>query len=84
MPDKSIEVIIADFCQRVSYDFYDMIEGYPPYMRAIALAAVRACIESQLAVMPPEIRALCDEAVQKMTVTVLPKELDPRKFEQED
>lgn len=76
---KVVEEICQQLSQDVSYKLGDMIESYPREFRPVVIAAVSACIRSQLTTMPDSDRQIYENVLAGMQVVSIPRSMDPRK-----
>lgn len=76
---KAVEEICAQLAQDVSYKLGDMIESYPREFRPVVIAAVSACIRSQLTTMPDSDRQIYENVLAGIVVMSIPRSMDPRK-----
>ena len=51
---ESIEYMLEEFSQVVSYQFADLVMSYPETLRLMALAVMQNCIAAQLQIAPRE------------------------------
>ena len=77
---ESIEYMLEEFSQTVSYQFGDLVMSYPEALRSMALAVMQNCITAQLQIAPKAERELFDILRERMTITMMPASMDPRKF----
>lgn len=80
MDDKTLQLIINRFAQDVSYKFSDLVLSYPPATRAVVLAVAQSCITADLGSLPKSEKELFEIAKNKMIITTIPPQLDPRKY----
>lgn len=77
--EEAIERLCSQVSQDVSYKLYDMMMGYPDFLRPLAMVTVQACITSSREIMSESTRELFDTALSKMSVVTIPPAMDPRK-----
>lgn len=80
MDYKTLQVIINQVSQDVSYKFGDLILSYPPALRAVVLALAQSCITAELGTMSKSGKELFEIAKNKMIIMTIPQEMDPRKY----
>ena len=79
MTDEQFDKMLAEVCQKVSFDFGDLMDRYPRALLPIALAVVSSCIAAQVAILPKMHRMAYEKMMKECAILTLPPEFDPRK-----
>ena len=79
MTDDQFDKMLAEFGQKVSFDFGDMVSRYPRVLLPIALAVVSCCIAAQVATLPKTHQMAYEKMKKECEILTLPPEFDPRK-----
>ncbi len=83
MIEELAHKMINDVQQDVTYKLQDLIEGYSPIKKIIAIAAIKSNIDALLTSLDENQREIIDDLVRRTEVVILPSAFDPRKQEEQ-
>ncbi|MBR3585076.1 MAG: hypothetical protein IKO00_03535 [Oscillospiraceae bacterium] len=75
--------MINNVQQDATYKLQDLIEGYSPITKIIAIAAIKSNIDALLMSLDDNTRDLINSLVMRTEVVILPSAFDPRKQEEQ-